>query len=111
MVVYHPLEQEIGGGRVFVARAGGSLRAGADHHADHSRPVARAAVEQAATLDDIRSEVLAPDRLNALVFGVFAAVALTIAVVGVRGVLRFRSARGRASSASAWRSGCSPAVC
>jgi ABC-type antimicrobial peptide transport system permease subunit len=40
--------------------------------------------------------VLAPDRLNALVFGVFAAVALTIAVVGVAGVLAFSvSARTR----------------
>ena len=53
-------------------------------------------VEQAATLDDVRAEVLAPDRLNALVFGVFAAVALTIAVVGVAGVLAFSvSARTR----------------
>ena len=47
-------------------------------------------------LDDIRAEVLAPDRLNALVFGGFAAVALTIAVVGVAGVLAFSvSARTR----------------
>ena len=53
-------------------------------------------MEQAATLDDVRAEVLAPDRLNALVFGVFAAVALTIAVVGVAGVLAFSvSARTR----------------
>ena len=34
-------------------------------------------VEQAATLDDVRAEVLAPNRLNALVFGGFAVVALT----------------------------------
>src|SRR5271170_6435117 len=40
-------------------------------------------VEHAATLEDIRATVLAPDRLNSLVFGVFAAVALLIAVVGV----------------------------
>ena len=33
-------------------------------------------VEQAATLEDVRAEVLAPDRLNALVFGGFAGVAL-----------------------------------
>ena len=33
--------------------------------------------------------MLAPNRLNALVFGGFAAVALTIAVVGVAGVLAF----------------------
>ncbi|HME34409.1 MAG TPA: ADOP family duplicated permease [Candidatus Sulfotelmatobacter sp.] len=53
-------------------------------------------VEHAATLEDIRAEVLTPDRLNSLVFGVFAAVALTIAVVGVAGVLTFSvSARTR----------------
>jgi predicted permease len=46
-------------------------------------------VERAATLEDVRAEVLAPDRLNALVFGGFALVALTIAIVGVVGVLAF----------------------
>src|ERR1700733_9474336 len=53
-------------------------------------------VEHAATLEDIRATVLAPDRLNSLVFGVFAAVALLIAVVGVAAVLAFSvSARTR----------------
>src|SRR5204863_4627664 len=53
-------------------------------------------VEQAATLEDVRAEVLAPNRLNALVFSGFAGVALTIAVVGVAGVLAFSvSARTR----------------
>src|SRR6202161_950901 len=53
-------------------------------------------VEHPATLEDIRAKVLAPDRLNSLVFGVFAAVALLIAVVGVAGVLAFSvSARTR----------------
>src|ERR1700678_405497 len=53
-------------------------------------------VENAATLEDIRAKVLAPDRLNSLVFGVFAAVALLIAVVGVAAVLAFSvSARTR----------------
>ena len=51
-------------------------------------------VERAATLDDIRAEVLSSDRLNAVVFSVFAAVALLIAVVGVAGVLAF-SVSGR----------------
>jgi predicted permease len=53
-------------------------------------------VERAATLEDVRAEVLTPDRLNAMVFGGFALVALTIAVVGVAGVLAFSvSARRR----------------
>jgi len=53
-------------------------------------------VERAATLDDIRAEVLAPNRVNALVFAGFAGVALLIAVVGVAGVLAFSvSARTR----------------
>ena len=51
-------------------------------------------VERAATLDDVRAEVLAPDRLNAIVFGGFAAVALAISIVGVAGVLAF-SVSGR----------------
>jgi len=46
-------------------------------------------VERTSTLEDIRAEVLTPDRLNAIVFGGFAAVALLISVVGVAGVLAF----------------------
>jgi predicted permease len=53
-------------------------------------------VEHAATLEDIRAAVLTPDRLNSIVFGAFAAVALAIAIVGVAGVLSFSvSARTR----------------
>jgi predicted permease len=51
-------------------------------------------VEHAATLEDIRAEVLTPDRLNTLVFSGLAGLALAIAVVGVAGVLAF-SVSGR----------------
>jgi len=53
-------------------------------------------IERAATLEDARTEVLTPQRLNSVVFGVFAAVALSIAGVGVSGGLAFAvSARRR----------------
>jgi ABC-type antimicrobial peptide transport system permease subunit len=53
-------------------------------------------VEHAATLEDVRAEVLTPERLNSVVFGIFAGVALAIAVIGVAGVLVFSvSARTR----------------
>jgi predicted permease len=94
--VFHPFEQEIGGGRLFVhtrmdpyALVPSITRIVRTLSADQP-------VEKAATLEDIRAEVLAPDRLNALVFGVFAGVAVAIAVVGVAGVLAFSvSARTR----------------
>jgi putative ABC transport system permease protein len=53
-------------------------------------------VERAATLEDVRMQVLSPERLNAFVFSTFAGIALLIAVVGVAGVLAFSvSARTR----------------
>jgi predicted permease len=51
-------------------------------------------IEHASTLDDVRSEVMSPNRLNAVVFGGFAGLALLISVVGVAGVLAF-SVSGR----------------
>jgi predicted permease len=54
------------------------------------------AVERAATLEDVRAQVLSPERLNAFVFSAFGGIALLIAVVGVAGVLAFSvSARTR----------------
>jgi predicted permease len=96
MTVYHPVEQEIGGGRLFV-HARTNPYALVPPITEIIRELAPdQPVERAATLEDVRTEVLAPDRLNALVFGGFAAVALTIAVVGVAGVLAFSvSARTR----------------
>jgi predicted permease len=97
LTVYDPMEQQgLFGGRLFVHT--------------HSSPYALVTpivqlirsmsadqpVEKAATLEDVRAEVLTPDRLNSLVFGGFAIVALAIAIVGVAGVLAFSvSARTR----------------
>ncbi|MGA8088089.1 MAG: ADOP family duplicated permease [Terracidiphilus sp.] len=89
MTVYQPIEQEGWNGRLFV-------RAHNDpyvllpaisrtiHEMSSDQPV-----EKASTLGDVRAEVLSPDKLNAIVFGGFAAVALLISVVGVAGVLAF----------------------
>ena len=94
MTVYQPVDQEGWGGRLFV-------RAESDPYALVPAIVKTVQgigpdqpVERAATLEDIRSAVLSPDMLNALVFGGFATVALLISVVGVAGVLGF-SVSGR----------------
>jgi putative ABC transport system permease protein len=96
MNVYHPLGQAFGGGRLFVHTKTDPYPLVAPITRIIRELSADQPVEQAATLEDVRAEVLAPDRLNALVFGVFAGVALLIAVVGVAGVLAFSvSARTR----------------
>jgi predicted permease len=96
MNVYHPLGQAFGGGRLFVHTRTDPYPLVAPITRIIRDLSAEQPVERAATLDDVKAEVLAPDRLNALVFGVFAAVALLIAVVGVAGVLAFSvSARTR----------------
>jgi putative ABC transport system permease protein len=96
MTVYHPLSQEglFGGANLFVHTRGNPYSLLSPITGIIRKMAADQPVERAATLEDIRAEVLTPDRLNTLVFGVFAAVALAIAVVGVAGVLAF-SVSGR----------------
>ena len=94
MAVYQPVDQEGWQGRLFVrARQDPYLLVPAIARTVHEMS-ADQPVERASTLQDIRAEVLTPDRLNAVVFGGFAAVALLISVVGVAGVLAF-SVSGR----------------
>jgi ABC-type antimicrobial peptide transport system permease subunit len=90
MTIYEPIEQEQGwNGRLFV-RAHQDAYALVPAITQTIRELsADQPVEKANTLGDVRAEVLTPDRLNAIVFGGFAAVALLISVVGVAGVLAF----------------------
>ena len=94
LTVYHPFEQEIGGGRLFVHAKTDPYALVPSINKIVRDMAAEQVVERAATLEDVRAEVLAPDRLNALVFGGFAGVALAISIVGVAGVLAF-SVSGR----------------
>ncbi len=96
LTVYVAVGQIGYGGRLFVRAAGDPYalvpavtRAIREISADQP-------VERAATLEDVRADVLSPERLNAFVFSGFAGIALLIAVVGVAGVLAFSvSARTR----------------
>jgi putative ABC transport system permease protein len=94
MTIYQPVDQEWSSGRLFVrSRQDAYLLVPSItqviHQMSSDQPV-----EKASTLGDVRAEVLTPDKLNAIVFGGFAAVALLISIVGVAGVLAF-SVSGR----------------
>jgi putative ABC transport system permease protein len=94
MIVYFPLGYR--GSRMFV-RAAGDPAALIPSVTRTIRGVAAdQAVERPALLDDIRAEVLGPERLNAFVFSALGGIALLISIVGVAGVLAFSvSARTR----------------
>jgi predicted permease len=95
LTIYHPFEQQpVWGGRLFVHARSNPYALITPITRIIRQISADQPVEHAATLEDVRAEVLTPDRLNTLVFGGFAAVALAIAVVGVAGVLAF-SVSGR----------------
>jgi putative ABC transport system permease protein len=96
LTIYMPVRQVGYGGRMFV-RASGNPYALVPEVKRVIREIsADQPVERAATLEDVREEVLSPERLNAFVFSGFAGIALLIAVVGVAGVLAFSvSARTR----------------
>jgi predicted permease len=95
ITVYHPFSQEeLWAGNLFVHVHGNPYALVSPITREVRNMSTEQPVEHAATLEDIRTEVLTPDRLNTVVFGGFAAVALAIAVVGVAGVLAF-SVSGR----------------
>ncbi len=94
MMVYQPSNQEGWEGRLFVRTSQDPYTLTPSITRTIRELSAEQPVERASTLEDIRAEVLTPDRLNAVVFGGFATVALLISVVGVAGVLAF-SVSGR----------------
>ena len=96
MTIYQPIRQIGMATRLFVHTAGDPYAVVPTvtriiREIAPDQPVARPA-----TLEDVRAQVLSPDRLNAFVLSGFAGIALLIAVVGVAGVLAFSvSARTR----------------
>ncbi|MGA8035324.1 MAG: ADOP family duplicated permease [Candidatus Acidiferrales bacterium] len=95
MTIYQPANQEGWyGDRMLVKTAGDPHQMIATITKTIRSVSADQPIEKPATLGDIRSEILTPDKLNAIVFGGFAAVALLISIVGVAGVLAF-SVSGR----------------
>jgi predicted permease len=96
MTVYHPVRQIGIATRLFIRAAGDPYSLVPSVTQVIRRISADQPLERAATLEDVRAEVLSPERLNAFVFSGFAGMALLIAVVGVAGVLSFSvSARTR----------------
>ena len=95
MTVYHPFEQELQGGRVFVTTQSTNPYTLVPQIERSVRELSsNQPVEQAATLDDIRARVLSPARVNTIVLSVFAGVAMLISVIGIGAVLAF-SVSGR----------------
>lgn len=96
MTVYHPLDQQEMpmAGRLFVHTRSNPYMLVTPITRIIREMASDQPIEHPATLEDVRAEVLTPVRLNTLVFGVFAAIAMAIAIVGVAGVLAF-SVSGR----------------
>jgi len=89
LTVYHPIRQRGLPSRLFV-RAAGDPYALVPSVTRTIREISGdQAVERPTTLDDVRAQVLTPERLSAFVFSAFGGIALLIAVVGVAGVLAF----------------------
>ncbi len=96
LTIYHPFRQLPYVSRVFVHTTGDPYAIVAPVTQVIREMSADQPVDRAATLADVRAQVLAPERLSAFVFSGFAGVALLVAVVGVAGVLAFSvSARTR----------------
>ena len=126
LTIYHPVQQIGVAGRLFVHAAGDPYALVPPVTRIIREMSADQPVERAATLEDVRAEVLAPERLNAFVFSGFAGVALLdrrrrrggrAGVLGERAHARVRRAAGRrldaappADAASCRRARCIVAI-
>ena len=96
LTVYVPQLQMGGPTRLFVRATGDPYALVPSVTRVLRKMSADQAIERPTTLEDVRTEVLTPERLNAFVFSGFGGIALLIAIVGVAGVLAFSvSARTR----------------
>jgi putative ABC transport system permease protein len=87
--MYQPDTQVFPGSTLLVRTAGTPVRLAPRivetiRHLDPNRPI-----DHVQTLEEIRDETIAPQRLNATLIGLFALLALVIATVGIAGVLAF----------------------
>src|SRR5450755_3000063 len=90
LTIYQPFAQEPAYGACLLVRASKDPTALVPSITKTIRAVAATQpVEHASTLEDVRTEVLANNRVNAIMFGGFAILALAISVVGIAGVLAF----------------------
>ena len=78
-----------GGSRLLVRATGDPSLLKASVTKAIRQVAANQAVERPNTLEEIRTEVLGPNRLQAFVFSALGGIALLIAIVGVAGVLAF----------------------
>lgn len=93
--VFQPYAQEPIGTGILVRTVGAPAAVARDviailREIDPDQPV-----EGVATLEQLKADSIAPQRLNATMFGMFALLALVIAAVGVSGVLAFSVSQRR----------------
>jgi predicted permease len=93
--VYQPMTQNDFGmfPGAIVIRARGAANLGPQAERIIRELIPDQPIERVATLEQLREQTVAPQRLNALLVGAFGAVALAIAAVGIGGVLAFFIAR------------------
>ena len=87
--MYRP-DAQTGAQSTLLVRTAGSPDRLAPHVVETIRSLdANRPIDHVRTLEEIRDETIAPQRLNATLIGLFALLALIIATVGVAGVLAF----------------------